>query len=225
MKEIPQEIKLKLSKALPSWAVRPNPMKPNMSVIHPMAIIERLNECFGIGGWNFKTREIEVTKEIQKTKTGERTVYMSAIHGTLIVPEYGIDTDQYGGSTNDDKGDSLKGGATDALTKIASYLGIGAEIYKGHGNVDALDGKVPTTPQNLPNKATPPKKELPFKQVVTNSILKCKNLEELEKVATGIKTTEKLTEIEKSALLSEIDIKAMDFEDIEVTPDTVPFNN
>lgn len=77
------------------------------------------------------------------------------------------------------------------------------------------------TAQILPNKTN---KELPFKQVVTNSILKCKNLEELEKLATGIKTTEKLTEVEKSALLSEIDIKAMDFEDIEVTPDTVPFN-
>lgn len=77
---------------------------------------------------------------------------------------------------------------------------------------------VPTT-QILPNKAP---KALPFKQTITNSILKCKNIEDLEKITTGIKTTEKLTEAEKTALLSEVDIKAMDFE--EVTPDTAPFN-
>jgi len=45
----------------------------------------------------------------------------------------------YGGSTNDDKGDSLKGGATDALTKCASYLGVGATIYKGQGNIDGFE--------------------------------------------------------------------------------------
>ena len=41
--------------------------------------------------------------------------------------------------TNDDAGDTLKGSATDAQPKIASYLGIGAEIYKGHGNIDGGD--------------------------------------------------------------------------------------
>jgi hypothetical protein len=108
-------------------------MKPKMSVIHPMAIIDRLNEVFGIGEWNYKVEFISCDKEIQKTKSGERQIYVSAVKGRLEIGELVIE--QFGGSTNDDKGDSLKGGATDALTKIASYLGIGAEIYKGHGNV------------------------------------------------------------------------------------------
>lgn len=123
----------KLKEALPAWAIKQNPMKPKMSVIHPMAIIDRLNEVFGIGEWNYKVEFISCDKEVQKTKSGDRQIYVSAVKGRLEIGELIIE--QFGGSTNDDKGDSLKGGATDALTKIASYLGIGAEIYKGHGNV------------------------------------------------------------------------------------------
>jgi hypothetical protein len=123
-----------LQAPLPTWAIRPNPMKPKMSVIHPMSIIDRLNEVFGVGAWHFSTTAIDCTKEIQKTKNGQRDVYMSSVHATLSIPEYDIHIEQFGGSTNDDKGDALKGGATDALTKMASYLGIGASIYKGQGN-------------------------------------------------------------------------------------------
>lgn len=127
-----------LQRALPSWAVKPHPMRQNMSAIHPMAIIDVLNEAFGIGVWQFKTDFLTCDKDIQKTKTGERQIYVSAVKGTLIVPEYDIHIEQFGGSTNDDKGDSLKGGATDALTKCASYLGVGATIYKGQGNIDGF---------------------------------------------------------------------------------------
>lgn len=123
-----------LGKQLPSWAVKPHPTKSNMTAIHPMAVIDRLNEVFGLGNWSFTTEFISCDKRIQKTKNGERDVYDSAVKGRLEIGNMVLE--QYGGSTNDDKGDSLKGGATDSLTKIASYLGIGAEIYKGHGNVD-----------------------------------------------------------------------------------------
>lgn len=132
-----------LTQPLPGWAVKPNPMKPKMSVIHPMAIIDRLNEVFGVGQWHFKTTAIDCTKEVQATKNGPRDVYMSSVHATLEIPEYDVHIEQYGGSTNDDKGDALKGGATDALTKMASYLGIGASIYKGQGNVSNDDDAPP----------------------------------------------------------------------------------
>ena len=131
-KLLPKQIE-DLQKALPSWAVKKNPMKANMSVIHPMSIVERLNEVFGVGQWNFMTEFISCDKDIQKTTKGERQIYVSAVKGRLVVGD--LILEQFGGSTNDDKGDALKGGATDALTKIASYLGIGAEIYKGHGNI------------------------------------------------------------------------------------------
>ena len=124
---------VKLHNPLPNWAVKDHPTKKGMSAIHPMAIIERLNEVFGIGGWNFTTEFLSCTPAVQKTRNGERNVFIATVKGRLEVDDCVIE--QYGGNTNDDAGDTLKGSATDALTKIASYLGIGAEIYKGKGNV------------------------------------------------------------------------------------------
>ncbi len=131
----PEQVE-KLNKKLPSWAIKDHPTKNNMSVIHPMAVVERLNEVFGVGGWQFTTEFISCDPFIQQTKKGERNMFMSAVKGKLSIPAESIIIEQYGGSSNDDRGDALKGGATDALTKIASYLNIGAEIYKGQGNVD-----------------------------------------------------------------------------------------
>jgi len=125
-----------LNKALPAWAIKDHPTKKGMTSIHPMAVIDRLNEAFGVGEWKFLAREIEVTKEVQNTRNGDRDVWVSAVHGTLTVPKHDIHVEQFGGNLSDDKGDSLKGGATDALTKCASYLGVGASIYKGQGNVE-----------------------------------------------------------------------------------------
>src|SRR5436190_12836414 len=116
-----QELVEKLNKRLPEWAIKDHPTKKGMSVIHPMAVIERLNEVFGVGGFHFTTEFISCEPAVQKTKNGERNIFMSAVKGRLEIPGESIIIEQYGGSTNDDKGDALKGGATDALTKIASY--------------------------------------------------------------------------------------------------------
>lgn len=142
--KLTQEQINKLHEPLPSWAVKPHPLKKNLSVIHPMAVVDRLNEVFGIGEWQFTTEYISCDKEVQKTKNGPRDVYVSAVKGRLSIGSETLQPillEQYGGSTNDDKGDALKGGGTDALTKIASYLGIGASIYKGQGNVNEKEEK------------------------------------------------------------------------------------
>lgn len=132
-KEITKEMVESLQKKLPDWALKQHPTKTYLSVISPMAVIDRLNEVFGIGQWHFTTEFISCDSFL--TAKGN-TSYMSAIKGRLEIPAYGIILEQYGGSSNDDRGDALKGGGTDSLTKIASYLGIGAEIYKGNGNID-----------------------------------------------------------------------------------------
>jgi hypothetical protein len=152
---ISKEMTEKLQAPLPTWAVKDHPTKKGMSAIHPMSIIERLNEVFGVGGWNFSTEYIKCEPFIQKTKFGERQLYMSAVKGTLWImgektPEVHIE--QYGGSSNEDMGDALKGGATDALTKIASYLGIGASIYKGMGNSPVKQKSLPVQDGELPFK-------------------------------------------------------------------------
>lgn len=127
-----------LNRKLPDWALKPHPTKKMLSVIHPMAVIDRLNEAFGVGEWKFTTEYTMCNTAIQKTQKGDRDVFMSAVKGTLIVEKHNIHIEQYGGSTNDDMGDALKGGATDALTKCASYLGVGASVYKGQGNVEPV---------------------------------------------------------------------------------------
>jgi hypothetical protein len=41
-----------------------------------------------------------------------------------------IKLEAYGGNDNVDRGDAYKGAMTDALTKIGSFLGIGADVWK-----------------------------------------------------------------------------------------------
>lgn len=121
----------KLNAPLPDWAVKQHPTKTYLSVIHPMAVIDRLNEVFGYGKWGFST---EPVKEFSFKTAAGKTNYHAAVKGIFTVSEYKIHLEQYGGSSNEDLGDALKGAATDSLTKIGSYLGIGASIYKGQGN-------------------------------------------------------------------------------------------
>lgn len=136
----------RLQSPLPDWALKDNPMKKGMTVIHPMAIVDRLNGVFGFGQWNTHVEKLSSYEWQQKTKTGDRKVYTATSKVALIIPAYNIHLEQFGGSTNDDEGDALKGSATDALTKIASYLGIGASVYKGSGNVA---GKIPSVQPDL----------------------------------------------------------------------------
>jgi hypothetical protein len=135
-----EEQKSKLQEPLPEWALKEHPTKSNMTVIHPMAVIDRLNDVFGIGKWQTKVEKQSSFEWTQKTRNGERQVFSATAKVMLDIPDYSIHLEQFGGSTNDDEGDALKGSATDGLTKIASYLGIGASIYKGQGNIERKDG-------------------------------------------------------------------------------------
>ncbi len=67
-------------------------------------------------------------------------------------------------------------------------------------------------------------KDLPLSQQAITSISRAKDMNELDNIAKKIKESTKLSETEKASLISEVDLKAMDFEDIEVTPESVPFN-
>ena len=117
------EQKTQLKEPLPVWAVKQHPTKTYLSVIDPMAVIDRLNEVFGLGEWHYKTENILFQEKF------------AVVKGTLTVDAHNIHLEQFGGNDNKDIGDAYKGASTDALTKIASYLGIGASIYKGQGNV------------------------------------------------------------------------------------------
>jgi hypothetical protein len=115
---------------LPREALKPHPTKSFLTVITPIYVLERLNNVFGIGNWEFRTEPVDVGSPTSGSKGR-----MCVVKGILDIPLYGIHLEQYGGNDNPDMGDAYKGAATDALTKIASYLGIGFEVYKGKRDI------------------------------------------------------------------------------------------
>lgn len=134
-KKLTPEILALLKKPLPKEAIKQHPTKTYLSTIKAIYVVERLNECFGIGGWIINNEV--VTKEAKWV----------VVKSTLTIPEYAIMIpDIFGGNDNADLGDAYKGACTDALTKIGSYLGIGMDVYKGLADA--------------PQKPEPKKKEI-----------------------------------------------------------------
>jgi hypothetical protein len=125
--ELPEELKTKLKEPLPPEAVSPNPLKPGLSAIKVIYVVERLNDVFGLNGWRMDNEVVE---------TGRMVV----VRATLAIPKYGIAIEQFGGNDNPDRGDAYKGACTDALSKCASYLGIGMDVYKGLNDNRPRDG-------------------------------------------------------------------------------------
>jgi hypothetical protein len=109
-----------LNQPLPKEALKPHPSRKYLTVINAIYVTERLNNVFGVGAWQIKTDFVAMQGKMVVTKT------------TLDVPDYGIHYECYGGNDNADLGDAYKGSTTDAITKIGSYLGIGAHVWKNN---------------------------------------------------------------------------------------------
>lgn len=127
-----------LTRPLPAEAVRPHPTKTYLSSIRSIYVTERLNEVFGVGSWQVKVEKIDQNNKMVVVKV------------RLTIPAYDIDYECYGGNDNVDLGDAYKGATTDAITKIASWLGIGQEVYMNK------DGK---SKPHKPSPITTPKRK------------------------------------------------------------------
>lgn len=134
-----------LAQPLPPEAVSPHPSKSFLSSIKSIYVTERLNEVFGVGAWSISTEFIE------------REGKMIVVKVVFEVAEYGIRYECFGGNDNADLGDAYKGATTDAMTKIGSWLGIGADVFKGK-----------QTGKNQPRNAPKPQQQAkPTKKVIT----------------------------------------------------------
>lgn len=118
-KTITDGMKAKLDELLPDEAVTPHPTKAYLSNIKAIYVTERLNDVFGVGAWRTTVEPIASDGKMVVVKL------------TLTIPEYGIYYECFGGNDNSDLGDAYKGATTDALTKICSWMGLGAEVFKG----------------------------------------------------------------------------------------------
>lgn len=205
MNNLSEEQVKQLQAPIPTWAVKTHPTKTYLSVINPMAVIDRLNEVFGLGAWHFTTEYLSC--DAVTTSSG-KTTYMSAVKGRLAIEKYGILIEQFGGSTNEDKGDALKGGGTDALTKIASYLGVGASIYKGQGNIAPSDKNVPTKP------VEPSKPTLTAYETAIKYIEKANGIEALQDLQLKFTKSKALSDVEKTQLVDIIITKSQTFDPI-----------
>lgn len=143
-KKITEAMREQLGAPLPLEAVSPHPTKKFLSSIKSIYVTERLNEVFGVGSWKLFTEYIEKVDKMVVVKV------------TFRIPEYNIDYECFGGNDNADLGDAYKGATTDALTKIASWLGIGREVFKG----EAGKTQPKPQPQAQPQQQTKPKKKL-----------------------------------------------------------------
>lgn len=122
--KITPEMREKLSESFPPEAISKHPTKTFLSTIKAIFVVERLNDVFGIGRWDFCT---EVVKE---------TADYILVSGTLVILDYDVRVpSQYGGhkttGTNTEIADGFKSAVTDALSKCSSYLEIGLDIFKG----------------------------------------------------------------------------------------------
>jgi hypothetical protein len=120
-----------LNKPLPQEALKQHPTKKFLSSINAIYVTERLNAVFGVGQW--QTRVEVVDAKPTKPDRNNNVSTMVVTKTIFEVPEYGIHYECYGGNDNDDLGDAYKGSTTDAITKIASFLGIGAHVWKNQG--------------------------------------------------------------------------------------------
>lgn len=148
VKNLTDEMVAKLKAPLPKEAVSQHPSKSYLSSIKAIYVVERLNDVFGIGKWQQRN---EIISDEGKMKT---------VHSFIDIPEYGIYLDNFGGNDNVDEGDAFKGAVTDALTKMASYLGIGMDVYKGLVKPGATTSTTTATTKDYP----PTAKQLEFLQ-------------------------------------------------------------
>ena len=145
-----EQLKAELYAPLPAEAIKQHPTKTFLSTIKPIYITDRLNEVFGIGQWQTRTENVLVNDN--------GTVVNKVV---FTVPEYNIYYECFGGNDNGgagskgfDLGDAFKGATTDALNKIASYLGIGIDVYRGKQSHAPSNYSKPSAPAPMqPSKS------------------------------------------------------------------------
>ena len=110
-----------------SKAVQAHESRSYLTVLKSMYVVERLNDVFGVSGWDldydmFKDSENEVIVQgriVQREKEDQRA----------------LTTYQFGsgikGRKGSDPADAYKSAVTDCLSKCASYLEIGIQVFKG----------------------------------------------------------------------------------------------
>jgi len=127
IKRIGDEIRVKLREKFPDEAYSQHPTKTFLTTLKAMYVTERLNDVFGIGRWTLEHEVIAHENDYVLMK------------GRLVLADYDcLIPEQYGGhgtaGKNTEVADGFKSAITDIISKSASYLEIGIDMFKGHAN-------------------------------------------------------------------------------------------
>lgn len=185
---IPLEMRQRLEAALPKEAISIGGAGRGLSSIRPIFVTERLNDVFGMGGWQYRItnsvvyngKETGQSAKQQKNMVLEDQINHVVVFGELIIHSHAFGSKgpdlvfpSVGGSTNADIGDMFKGAMSDGLTKAAAtYLGVAAYVYKNQpapSERNLYNNAVQST--QAPAAATPAPKECPQCLVVGKNSL------------------------------------------------------
>ena len=124
------ELLEKLKAPFPEGALKAVPGSAGLTSIKPQYIIERLVECFGMFGWRIVEKEYRDTPDdvlffgellIKEDDEVMQRIPMVGGSSKWISQQKGMKRDLI---------DAYKGARTDALSKAASYLLIGNDVFK-----------------------------------------------------------------------------------------------
>jgi hypothetical protein len=132
---LPARFREKLSKPMSEEAIGKHPSMSWLSTIKSIYVVERLNDLFGCSGWDLET-DIVNEEVLVHTVKGKPVDYKHVVVcGRIYFREYDLyGPVQFGG--HDDKVENManayKGAVTDCLSKCASLIEIGIQVFKGN---------------------------------------------------------------------------------------------
>jgi hypothetical protein len=152
---LPSVMREKLNKAMPMQSIGRHPSMSFLSTIKSIYVTERLNDVFGSGGWDLETMLVKEERLVHNVKGKEVDYDHVIVRGRLYFREFDIyGPFQYGG--HDDKTmmavNAYKGAITDCLSKCASLLEIGIQVFKGNPDDRTPGNKSKRLDENEPKK-------------------------------------------------------------------------
>lgn len=142
LKEQQEAWKEILNRKIPQWALSDRPGAGKLTSIKSIYITETLNEMFGIGGWTVQCELIPINgNTFIQTKKGDLSFY--TVMMKVIFQTNDIHYECIASADNTDLGDAAKGAISDCLSKIGSWIGIAAAVYRGETIYETLNASHP----------------------------------------------------------------------------------
>lgn len=204
---LPSVMREKLNKALPAESIGRHPSMSFLSTIKSIYVTERLNDVFGSGGWDLETEIVKEERLVHNVKGKDVDYDHVIVCGRLYFREFDLyGPIQFGG--HDDKTlmavNAYKGAITDCLSKCASLLEIGIQVFKGNPDDRTPGNKSKRLDENAPKKVISEEVVDEFLNKESDANLEGMKKPPIEEVVESIEIEEEKPTEEDLALAAEI---------------------